>query len=98
MRAALAQKLHEGAIVVVDKLENAERKTKATAELLRTLGARGKTLVIDVQPEDGFVLSARNIAGVKLVPSNRVTARDVMDTAHVIATREAMEKLQESLG
>ena len=98
LRAALAQKLHEGAIVVVDKLENAERKTKATAELLRTLGARGKTLVIDVQPEDGFVLSARNIAGVKLVPSNRVTARDVMDTAHVIATREAMEKLQESLG
>jgi hypothetical protein len=35
---------------------------------------------------------------VKLVPSARVTARDVMDTARVIATREALEKLQESLG
>jgi hypothetical protein len=32
------------------------------------------------------------------VPSSRVTARDVMDTDHVVATREALEKLQESLG
>ena len=97
LRAALAQKLQDGALVVVDKLEAAERKTKATAALLKTLGASGKTLVIDVKPEDGFALSARNIAGVRLVPSSRVTARDVMDTSHVIATREAMEKLQESL-
>jgi large subunit ribosomal protein L4 len=97
LRAALAQKLQDGALVVVDKLESSERKTKATAEMLKTLGATGKTLLIDVKPDDGFALSARNIAGVRLVGSNRVTARDVMDTAHVIATREAMEKLQETL-
>jgi large subunit ribosomal protein L4 len=90
--------MQDGALVVVDRLESAERKTKATAELFRRLGATGKTLVIDVKPEDGFALSARNIAGVRLVPSSRVTARDVMDTSHVIATREAMEKLQEVLG
>ena len=97
LRAALAQKLQDGALVVVDKLASEERKTKATAEMLRTLGATGKTLVIDVQPDEGFVLSARNIAGVRLVSSGRVTARDVMDTSRVIATREAMEKLQEAL-
>jgi hypothetical protein len=33
-----------------------------------------------------------------MVSSNRVTARDVMDTSRIIATREAIEKLQESLG
>jgi large subunit ribosomal protein L4 len=97
LREALAQKLQTGALVVVDKLETSDRKTKATAALLKTLGAGGKTLVIDVKPEEGFALSARNIAGVRLVPSGRVTARDVMDTSHVIATREAMEKLQETL-
>src|SRR5687768_9974932 len=97
LRAALAQKAHDGQLVVVDKLEAAERKTKATAAWLKRLGATGKTLVIDVKPEDGFALSARNIAGVRLVPSSRVTARDVMDTSRVIATREAIEKLQESL-
>jgi large subunit ribosomal protein L4 len=98
LRAALAQRLRDGAVIVVDKLETSDRKTKTTAALLKTLGASGKTLVIDVKPEEGFTLSARNIAGVRLVPTNRVTARDVMDTSHVIATREAMEKLQESLG
>jgi large subunit ribosomal protein L4 len=97
LRAALAQKLQDGALVVVDKLESEEGKTKATAAMLKALGATGKTLVVDVKPQEGFALSARNIAGVRLVASSRVTARDVMDTSHVIATREAIEKLQESL-
>jgi large subunit ribosomal protein L4 len=97
LRAALAQKLRDGALVVVDKLEAGERKTKATAEMLKTLGATGKTLIIDVKHDEAFTLTARNIAGVRLVPTGRVTARDVVDTAHVIATREAIEKLQGTL-
>ena len=98
LRAALAQKMQEGALVVVDRLESSDRKTKGTAEMLRRLGVSGKTLVIDVKHEDGFRVSARNIAGVKIVESARVTARDVMDTARVVATKEALEKLQEALG
>ena len=98
LRAALAQKLQDGAVVVVDKLESTERKTKATAALLKRLGASGKTLVIDIAPQDEFAMSARNIAGLAVVPANRITARDVMDTSKVIATREALEKLQEALG
>jgi large subunit ribosomal protein L4 len=98
LRAALAQKLQDGALVVVDRLEaDEDRKTKATAAMLKRLGASGKTLVIDVKPDEAFALTARNIAGVRLVASARVTARDVMDTSRVIATREAIEKLQESL-
>jgi large subunit ribosomal protein L4 len=97
LRAALAQKLNDGAVIVVDRLEAGSGKTKETAEMLRGLGAVGKTLVIDVKPDETFALSARNIAGVALVPSSRVTSRDIIDTAHVIATREALEKLQETL-
>src|SRR5262245_18261928 len=66
LRAALAAKVADGTLVVVDKLdagdsENA-RKTKATAAMFKTLGASGKTLVIDVAPDQGFALTARNIA------------------------------------
>ncbi len=98
LAAALAQKLSDGAVIVVDRLEASDGKTKTTAQLLKRLGATGKTLVIDVTPEEGFAVSARNIAGVKLVASNRVTARDVIDTNRVVVTKDALEKLQEALG
>ena len=98
LRAALAQKFNDGSVIVIDRLESAEGKTKDTAALLKRLGASGKTLIIDVKPDEGFALSARNLAAVRLVPSGRITARDVMDTTHVIATRDAIEKLQEALG
>jgi large subunit ribosomal protein L4 len=98
LRAALAQKARDGALIIVDRLTSADSKTKATAEMLRRIGVNGKALVIDVQPEDAFSRSARNLAGVKVVQSSRVTARDIMDTAHVVATKDALEKLQEALG
>jgi large subunit ribosomal protein L4 len=98
LAAALAQKLSDGAVIVVDRLEAGDRKTKSTAQLLKRIGATGKTLVIDVTPEEGFAASARNIDGVRLVASNRVTARDVIDTTRVVATKNALEKLQEALG
>ncbi len=98
IRAALAQKLNDGAVIVVDKFDAGDGKTKGTAEFFRRLGVSGKAVVIDVNPDERFVLTARNIAGIHLVTAARVTARDIMDTAHVVATREAIEKLQESLG
>ena len=97
LRAALAQKLRDGHVLVVDALTASAVKTKAAAELLKGLGINGKTLIVDVAPDENFALSVRNIAGVKLVPSNRVTARDVADTVRVVATRAALERLQEVL-
>ena len=97
LRAALAQKLRDGHVLVVDALSASAVKTKAAAELLKGLGVNGKTLIVDVTPDENFALSVRNIAGVKLVPSNRVTARDVADTVRVVATRAALERLQEVL-
>jgi large subunit ribosomal protein L4 len=97
LRAALAQKLHDGVVIVVDKLDGGDGKTKSTAAMFERLGVSGKTLVVGVTPDDAFTRSARNIAGVKLVAAGRVTPRDLIDTVHVIVTREALEKLQETL-
>ena len=98
LRAALSQRLRDGAVIVVDALSVAEIKTKAAAEMLKRLGVNGKALLVDVKPEDRLALSVRNIDGVKLLASNRVSARDVMDTRRVVLTRAALEKLQEALG
>jgi large subunit ribosomal protein L4 len=98
LRAALSQKLRDGAVTVVEALSVGAIKTKAAAEMLAKLGIDGKALLIDVKPEDKLLLSVRNIEGVRLVASNRVSARDVMNTRTVVLTRAALEKLQEALG
>jgi len=97
LRAALTARLSEGVVVIVDELKPAEIKTKPMVELLGRLGAKGRTLIIDVKPDDKLMRSARNIAGVSIVASGRLTARDVMDTKRIIATRAALERLQEVL-
>ena len=97
LRAALAQKLRDGAVIVVDALSVSEIKTKPAVDMLRRLGVDGRALIVDTKPEDNFILSVRNIDGVRVVASNRVSARDVMNTRRVVLTRAALEKLQEVL-
>ena len=66
--------------------------------MLKTLGATGKTLLIDVKPEDDFALSARNIAGVRAgADQPRHRARRDGHRARDCDARVAMEKLQETL-
>ena len=98
LRSALAQKMKDGELVVVDVLTAAEIKTKAAVELLRRIGVTGKAVLVDVAVDEKMYRSVRNIPGVSLVPSARLTARDVIHAAQVVATRGALEKLQEALG
>jgi len=98
LKAALTQKLKDGAVTVVDALAVSEIKTKAASALLKGLGVDGKALLVDVKPEDKLTLSVRNIEGVRILPSNHVSARDVMNTRRVVLTKAAIEKLQEVLG
>ena len=93
--AALARRIQDGALIVVDSLTASESKTKAASELLKRLGAEGKALLIDVQPDETLGIAVRNIAGVQFLPSARVGARDVMNASRVIATKAAVEKLQD---
>ena len=97
LRAALAQKVKDGELVVVDALTASEVKTKPAAELLKRLGVTGKAVLIDVAVDENLSRSVRNIPGVTLVASGRVTAREVLDATRVVATQGALEKLQEAL-
>ncbi len=97
LRAALAQKVQDGALVVVDQLAASEIKTKAAAELLARLGVTGRAVLVDVAADDKLSRSVRNIPGVELVQSARLTARQVADATRVVTTKAALEKLQEAL-
>ena len=97
LRAALAQKLKDGQVVVVDALVADEIKTKAAVELLKRLGVGGKVVLIDVSSDEKLARSVRNMPDVTMRTSSRLTARDVMNAEHVVATTGALEKLQEAL-
>jgi large subunit ribosomal protein L4 len=98
LRAALTQKLRDNAVTVVDALSVAEIKTKAAAEMLKRLGIDGKALLVDVKPEDKLSLSVRNLEGIRVLASNRVSARDIVNARRLVLTQAAIQKLQEALG
>jgi large subunit ribosomal protein L4 len=97
LREALAAKFQDGAIVVVDEFAAIE-KTKAAAEMLARFGAGRTALVVDVKPVETLVRALRNIPGTACLESGRLRARDVMRAKRIIATRAAVERLQEVLG
>jgi large subunit ribosomal protein L4 len=98
LRAALAQKLRDGHVIVVDVLSVGEIKTKAAAAMLSGLGITRGALLVDVKPDDKLALSVRNLEGIRVLPSNQVATRDVMNARRVVLTQAALEKLQDVLG
>jgi large subunit ribosomal protein L4 len=97
LRAALSQRLGEGAVKVVDAFAVQEPKTRVLKGLLAKLGVVGKAVVVDHQPSDALVLSGRNLPGVKIVADSHLTAYDVVDCKHLVVTQEAIDKLEERL-
>jgi len=97
LRAALSARIQDGSLVVVESLNQADVKTKTALETLTRLGVTGKAVLIDVTLDGNFAKSVRNLPGINAVPSSRLTARDVINARRVIATKGALEKLQEAL-
>ena len=97
LRAAIGEKLQAGHLIVVEALAVGEVKTKAAVELLKTLGCDGKAVLVDLGVDEKLSRSLRNIRGVSFVASTKLTARAVINAGRVVATKGALEKLQEVL-
>jgi large subunit ribosomal protein L4 len=99
LRSALASKLADGKLTVVNAFDVKEVKTKAFREALDKLKVETTALLVEV-PKHGnrnLELSSRNIAGTELLESNAVHPYHLMRYEHVIFTQPAIEKLQVSL-
>jgi large subunit ribosomal protein L4 len=94
--AALSAKLADGEIVVLDSIAIDEPKTKRMVEILETLELSGGSLLIVVTaPDAALALSARNIPEVSLMSARDLHAYDVLSSARVLMTKEALKELQE---
>ena len=99
LRSALATKLADGKLTVVESLEAGEPKTKLYRAALNALEAKRSTLIVENGQSLGVNLmkGARNLAGVELMLNNEVHPYDLLRSERVIFSRTAIEKLQESL-
>ncbi len=98
LRSALAAKLQDGNLVVVDSFELKETKTKSFRAALNKLNAKGKTLLVESgAANENLHLSSRNLKGVELVSGNQVHPYHLLRYQSAVFSRPALEKLQESL-
>jgi large subunit ribosomal protein L4 len=97
LRSALALKLKENQLNVIDALTLESHKTKALAASLAGLGFKRKTLVVDHEKNDKLRLAARNLPEVRLIPSLQVTPYQLLDAQNVVFTKAAIKALEEVL-
>ena len=100
LRSALAAKLADGKLIVVDAFVIKEPKSKAMREALDSLKIAKTALLVEANSKDGnrnLELSARNLAGVEIVSGNRVHPYHLLRYEHAVFALPAIERLQESL-
>jgi large subunit ribosomal protein L4 len=97
LRSALAAKLADGKLTVVESFDLKEAKTKAFRQALDALNVEKTALVVDGAGNEQLERSARNLAGVELVSGSQVHPYHLLRYDRAIFSRPALEKLQNSL-
>jgi large subunit ribosomal protein L4 len=99
LRSALAAKLADGKLTVVDSLEIKDAKTKLYRAALDKLGANRTVLLVENGKtlSQALLLGARNLKGVELVLNNEVHPYDLLRYERAIFSTAAIEQLTEAL-
>ena len=99
LRSALASKLADGTLVIVDSLEVKEAKTKLYRTALNKLGAKRTALLVENGKTltQNLVLATRNLDGVELVLNNEVHPYDLLRYEKAVFSTAAIEQLTEAL-
>lgn len=94
--SALSLKNRDGKIIVVDKLEMEEAKTRLMAKALAELKVTSALIVI-ARPDEKVERSSRNIPTVKVLRVEGLNVYDLMRYEHLILTEEALKSLEQRL-
>lgn len=97
LRSALASKVSEGNIIVLDELRLEAPKTKSMVDILNALSARNKALIVTAGENKNVQLSARNIPGISFLTSTRLNVYDLLAHEKLVITRDAVARIQEVL-
>ena len=95
IRSVLSSKVLENNLVVLDKAEMKEIKTKDMVKTLANLKVEGKTLILLPEKNENVQKSARNITGVKTTLVNTINVYDLLKYNKLVVTVDAVKKLEE---
>jgi large subunit ribosomal protein L4 len=99
LRSALASKLADGKLTVVDSLELKDAKTKLYRDALNKLDAKRTVLLVENGKtlSQALMLGARNLKGVELMLNNEVHPYDLLRNERAIFSKTAIEQLSQAL-
>ena len=95
IKSILSSKVLDNQLLVVDKMDLKEIKTKPMANALKNLKVEGKALILLPEENQNVMLSARNIEGVKALAVNTINVFDLLKYTKLIITVDTVKKLEE---
>ncbi len=95
LKSVLSSKAAAGQIIVVDKIEMADIKTKDFQSFLSAVKAEGKSVVITPDVNENVVKSARNIPGVATAPAKLINVYDLLNCKNLVVDKEALAVIEE---
>ena len=95
-RMAIASKVQDGQVVVIDELAIDEPKTKEVVGVLNALGlGETTTLVVTAETDSNVYKSTRNIPGASVMPAGDLNAFAVLAPSRVLVTKAALDAILE---
>ena len=90
----LTSKAVENEIIVLDKIELAEAKTKYVAQMLKAVNAAKKAMIVTADADTSVVRAGSNIEGVKVSHVGMLNVVDILGYTSFIVTKDAINKLE----
>jgi large subunit ribosomal protein L4 len=97
LKTALSAKQAAGELVVLDKAQLSEPKTRILATHAAKLGWRSALIIDGNEMDAGFAQAARNIVGLDVLPSCGANVYDILRHGTLVLTSAAVEQLVERL-
>ncbi len=94
LRSALSKFAKEGRLVVVDRFEVKEIKTKSVLGALTALKTAEKTLVVDTASNENLRLSIRNCKDHQFLPPEGVNVYDLLRHDSLVLSKDAAKALE----
>jgi large subunit ribosomal protein L4 len=98
LASALSTKAASDVIIVLDTLTIETHSTKAAAAVLKSLGIKGKALIVLPDVNLTIYKSFRNIPGITVRVAPAFSVRDVLDAEQIVMTQGALSKLDNIYG